>query len=50
MEQYVISLDVDSLEKYKSLAASGKASFELADFSVAHALDDKSSVQDLVGR
>lgn len=50
MEQYVISLDVDSLDKYKDLEKSCNVSYELTDFSAAQFLDNKSYVQDRVGR
>lgn len=50
MEQYVISLDVDSLDKYKNLEKSCNISYELTDFSAAQFLDNKSYVRDRVGR
>lgn len=50
MEQYIISLDVDSLDKYKGLEKSCPISYELTDFSSALALDSKSYVRERVGR
>jgi len=50
MKQYVISLDVDSVGKYRDLEKSRTISYELTDFSSALVLDNKPWVQELVGR